>query len=329
MAFPGPTPKQARILWMSATAVAISVMVLLIGVVFWAAGWLLNTLASVLLPLAIAGILAYLLDPVVNLLERYISRGWAILTVFFLALLIVAGILAAIIPRLVVETHKLIQNWPHYSERIQDKVQDFLQDPPFPIPVPAAWRDFGARPAPLSPEADPGTAPEGPPQEVLSPGTEVIGAGEPRPKIWETEMGERVIQWASGALVQFGRWILEHAARMASWAGLLIGLALVPVYTFYFLWEKKGISAHWTDYLPFQESWIKQEVVFVLKSINHYLVLFFRGQVLVALCDGVLLTIGFLIIGLDFAVILGMVAGLLSIVPFLGIVLSIIPALIH
>jgi predicted PurR-regulated permease PerM len=50
--------------------------------------------------------------------------------------------------------------------------------------------------------------------------------------------------------------------------------------------------------------------------------------VLVALCDGILLTVGFLAIGLNYAVLLGMVAGFLSIVPFLGVALSIIPAVI-
>ena len=57
------------------------------------------------------------------------------------------------------------------------------------------------------------------------------------------------------------------------------------------------------------------------------LMVFFRGQVLVALCDGVLLTVGFLMLGLNYAVLLGFVAGLLSIVPYLGIMLSLIPAL--
>lgn len=46
-----------------------------------------------------------------------------------------------------------------------------------------------------------------------------------------------------------------------------------------------------------------------------------------ALCDGVLLTVGFLMLGLNYAVLLGFVAGLLSIVPYLGIMLSLIPAL--
>ena len=94
------------------------------------------------------------------------------------------------------------------------------------------------------------------------------------------------------------------------------------------LLEKSGIKKSWTDYLPVHESRAKEEAIFVITSINDYLILFFRGQVLVALCDGFLLTIGFLAMGLNYAVLLGMVAGLLSIVPFLGVAISLIPALL-
>jgi predicted PurR-regulated permease PerM len=103
-------------------------------------------------------------------------------------------------------------------------------------------------------------------------------------------------------------------------------LALIPVYLFYFLLEKRSITQNWTAYVPLQESRFKDEVVFVLKEINERLIVFFRGQVLVAMCIGVLLTIGFLGMGLNYAVLLGVVAGALSIVPFLGVMLSIIPA---
>ena len=53
--------------------------------------------------------------------------------------------------------------------------------------------------------------------------------------------------------------------------------------------------------VPVTKSGFKDELVFVLKSINDYLIAFFRGQVIVALCDGVLYTIGFFIFGLPYA----------------------------
>src|SRR5208337_3312335 len=116
--------------------------------------------------------------------------------------------------------------------------------------------------------------------------------------------------------------------RLASWLGFLAGLALVPVYTFYFLLEKRGISSRWTNYLPVADSGFKNELVFVLNAINNYLITFFRGQVLVALCDGFLYGLGFLIIGLPYAVLIGATAVFLTMIPYLGAIVTCSAALI-
>ena len=73
---------------------------------------------------------------------------------------------------------------------------------------------------------------------------------------------------------------------------------------------------------------IRDEVVSVLTEINTSLVSYFRGQILVALCNGVLTFIGLAIIGVPKALVLGIITGALSIVPFLGIICSIIPAVL-
>jgi predicted PurR-regulated permease PerM len=66
----------------------------------------------------------------------------------------------------------------------------------------------------------------------------------------------------------------------------------------------------------------------VISAINEYLVAFFRGQVLVAICDGVLYTIGFLLIGLPYALLLGVMATCLTIIPFLGAITTCVSALV-
>jgi predicted PurR-regulated permease PerM len=110
--------------------------------------------------------------------------------------------------------------------------------------------------------------------------------------------------------------------------GLLAGLALVPVYAFYFLLEKRGIESHWSDYLPVTQSGFKDELIFVIKAINEHLITFFRGQVLVAICDGICYTIGFLLIGLPYAVLLGVMATFLTMIPFLGAIATCAAALV-
>src|SRR5205823_6528894 len=152
------------------------------------------------------------------------------------------------------------------------------------------------------------------------------------PALLSGALDKQTLQTASGwlakAVAASGAWLFGQAGRVASWFGVLAGIFLVPVYTFYFLLEKRGISSRWTDYLPLSDSRFKEELVFVLNSINNYLIAFFRGQVLVGICDGILYGIGFLIVGLPYALLIGVTAILLTMVPFLGAIVTCVGALI-
>lgn len=281
MNIPPPSPKQVRILWASATALSVGILMILGGLVFWGLGWVLNRLSSVLMPLAVAGILACLLDPIVDFFERrHLSRMRAIWVVFALALMLVLMVFSTIVPALVVETGQLVRNVPDYTQKIHQGISDKLADSPLGLKAREAW---------------------------------------------ESQFGDSAKNWLTKAIPAVTGWLISQLTKVASWAGLLVGLALVPVYLFYFLLEKQGITKHWTEYLPIRESNVKRELVFILNSINECMIVFFRGQILVALVDGVLLTIGFLAMGLNYALLFGLAAGLLSIIPYLGITISIIP----
>jgi predicted PurR-regulated permease PerM len=282
--FPKPTVQQARVIWLAVTAFSLVLFLAIVGALFWGLGWALQRLTPVLLPLAIAGIIAYLLDPVVDFLQaRGLRRSWAILLVFLAGLGIVGGICAFIIPRLIVEMKDLADQIPYYRDRIILEVQQWLSS--------HRW-------------------------------------GQKFKEAWVSDLRNDLQNWAQKAVPAVSGWFVAQASRIASWFGLLVGIAMVPVYLFYLLLEKEGIKRSWTDYLPIHESQWKDEVVFIITQINDYLILFFRGQILVALCDGILLTIGFVLIGLNYSLLLGLVAGLLSIVPFLGVAISIVPALL-
>ena len=67
MNFPPPTGQQARLIWAALTGLAAAVIVALIVGLVWGLGRVLNELSPVLWPIAVAGVLAYLLDPVVDL----------------------------------------------------------------------------------------------------------------------------------------------------------------------------------------------------------------------------------------------------------------------
>jgi predicted PurR-regulated permease PerM len=110
--------------------------------------------------------------------------------------------------------------------------------------------------------------------------------------------------------------------------GFLLGFGFVPIYVYYFLADQEKIATHWHEFVPMRQSRLRDEVVSVLGEINQSLVRYFRGQIIVAGCNGVLTFIGLWIVGIPYSLVLGVITGALSIVPFLGIIASIIPAVL-
>src|SRR5437016_7562078 len=108
MAFPPPTPWQARLIWLASSALAGALLVSVLAGVVWGLGKVLHLLSPVLWPLAVAGVIAYLLDPLVEVIERRVaSRALAIVCVFALATVIVLGLIGSVVPQVVRETQQL------------------------------------------------------------------------------------------------------------------------------------------------------------------------------------------------------------------------------
>jgi len=329
MSFPPPTEKQARLIWLSLTGLAAAVIIALIVGVVWGLGRVLHVLSPVIWPLAVAGVLAYLLDPVVDLLQRKgVPRVRAIVLVFVAALLIIAGLLASVVPQLVIETQDLGRKIPGYTENLEKKVRKLISEPP-------AWlQRFLSRQPALTGEKSPVAGTNAPPaiattapSDKIVPPSATVDEPPLRPGIDKATLVS-ASDWVTKALPVVGRRLSQAISYVGSWFGVIAGLALIPIYAFYFLLEKRGIESKWTDYLPVQNSRFKDEVVFVISAINEYLIAFFRGQVLVAICDGILYTIGFTIIGLPYSILIGAMAMFLTIIPFLGAITTCVTALV-
>ncbi len=96
------------------------------------------------------------------------------------------------------------------------------------------------------------------------------------------------------------------------------------IYLFYILMDYDRMTKGYIKFVPKrQRKFVKSLVADVEEGMNSY----FRGQSLVALCVGILFSIGFLIIGFPMAIPLGLFIGLLNLVPYLQIV-GIIPTVI-
>ncbi len=337
MNFPGPTPKQARTIWFAVTALSVALTLVIVAAVLWGIGHITRVLSPVLWPLAVAGVFAYLLDPVVDwLVSRRVPRLRAIFCVFALALLFVIGVLGSIIPRAVLEARDLAGRVPTYVERLQQKTEDWINHPPAPLVrllPPSILERFHIGPPATGLTNAPGIT-NAPPAPAGDSTTLLSALPEPGPDSpwWVKALDPRTLKsaggWLAAVLPDIGSWLAGQFGKVASWFGVLAGLALIPVYAFYFLLEKRAIETRWTDYLPISNSKWKDELVFILSNINDALVVFFRGQVLVAICDGVLYSIGFLLIGLPYALLLGLMATVLTMIPFLGAITTCTTALV-
>ena len=106
-------------------------------------------------------------------------------------------------------------------------------------------------------------------------------------------------------------------------AALLTNLILIPVVTFYMLrdWDPLIRAIH--DLLPRN---MESEISSTAKEVDEVLGAFFRGQLIVMLALGLIYSIGLSVVGIDLAILIGMGAGLLSIVPYLGSIVGVLVA---
>jgi len=104
--------------------------------------------------------------------------------------------------------------------------------------------------------------------------------------------------------------------------GFVASLAIVPIYLFFFLLSHRDPTKGLYGQLTFLGEGVREDVVFLVKNFIDIVVSFFRGQLLIGLIMGLLLTLGFWAVGLKFALILGLTLGILNIIPYLGTIVG-------
>ncbi|MDP1537361.1 MAG: AI-2E family transporter [Burkholderiales bacterium] len=133
-------------------------------------------------------------------------------------------------------------------------------------------------------------------------------------------------------------WVTSHMAEIRDFAlkllpslktgglavvGFLVNLVLVPLVLFYFLRDWSAIIEGIDSMVP--RRWHGQVTV-IAGEIDAVLGQFLRGQLLVMLGMGVFYTLGLWFAGLDYALSVGMFAGLVTFVPYLGVILGVVLA---
>ena len=97
----------------------------------------------------------------------------------------------------------------------------------------------------------------------------------------------------------------------------VLGSVVVLLYLFFILMDYEKISSGWLRFIPAGK---RDFTGMVVQDVKNGMNAYFRGQSLIALCVGVLFSIGFLIIDFPMAIGLGLFIGLLNLIPYLQLV---------
>jgi predicted PurR-regulated permease PerM len=341
-----PTPWQKRTMWAALTAFFVVLLIVIAGVVIYVGANLISFLQPILIPVAIAVILAYLLDPLVTeLCRRKMGRGMAIVVIFASVFIALTGLIWWVVPTISVQSANFARELPGYTQKARDRIVDLIVQ--YNRVVGGTTRGKAGSsslvnfllgtppPHALSPTPPPATSPSPLPEATASP-VETISAAPAKISSAERQQLEAK---AGKIIPNLERYLPTLAEKI--WnivkksiggflgiTGFLLSLIMVPIYLFFLLKERPRIEKRWKDYLPLRASPLKDEIAAALSEINSYVIAYFRGQLLVCLVDGTLIGSILTLFGLNFAPLIGLFVVILTMIPYIGIVICWVPAVL-
>ena len=236
--------------------------------------------AAVMLPVIISGLLYYLLNPIVDFLERHrVKRIIAISIVLILIALLILWGLAVAIPAIQHQVLSFMKNLPDYLEKANRTIDDVLDNK-------------------VSPEI------------------------KPQLDEWTSQLSQNITSWASSFSARAVNWV-SNLITVAS--QVIIALIIMPFIVFYLLRDGKNLKGQIIRFLPTK---IRKSADKVLSDVNTQLANYVRGQITVAIIVALMFILLLKIIGLRYAVTLGVTAGFLNLIPYLGSFLAMLPALV-
>ena len=242
--------------------------------------WLLGYLSDVLIPFAVAFLLAYLINPLVVVIQKKIpNRTVAVLLSLMIVLVGFTAVGAMVVPMVakeVVDMGKLLSDLAEDSD-LATRAASIL-----PADLWQSIKDVATRP------------------EVRD--------------LFKSENFWTNVQAAAGKILP-GVWGLVTGTATVLMS--IVGLAIIGLYLLFLLFDYQKFSEGWKSLIP--DPYREPFVAFVEEfesAMNSY----FRGQAAVASICGVLFAVGFALVGLPLGVLLGLLMGLLNMVPYLQII---------
>ncbi|MGC1547728.1 MAG: AI-2E family transporter [Rhodanobacter sp.] len=238
--------------------------------------YLIWLLAPVLMPFAIAAMMAYLGDPLADRLERLgMGRTLAVSIVFIVLVLVAVGALLLLVPLISRQIENLVQNFPRYVEWARDTLLPWLQAKLHLVP-----------------------------------------------QMFDSDRLIAAIKEHLGSIGSVLGRLSRSGVGVVMW---LTNLVLIPVVAFYLLRDWDRLVGYIDRMLPRS---IEPTIAHLARESDKVLGAFVRGQLLVMLALGIYYGGALTLVGLSVGPLIGMVAGLLSFVPYLGFITGFGAALI-
>ena len=347
-----PAEWQRKAIWAAISALAISFLIFVFVAVVWIMANVISFLQPILIPVAIAAILAYLLDPLVTRMAgNGLGRTKSIILLFGIAAVAFVAVGTWLVPAVGIQSSNLVKELPQFTVKARDQIVDLiyryertfgstdksrakatsgiitwlLASTPAPSPKPTA------KPATTAEEAVPSPSTTPPLEEIAPAPSKLTDAERHRLQELVEKQLPNLERQLPNLTEKIWAVIKKSIGGFLGVTGFLLSLVLVPIYLFFLLKQRPAIQRRWKEYLPLRNSPLKDEVADVLLQINSYIIAYFRGQLLVCLVDGILIgtTLTFLPPpGLNFAVLIGCLVAILTMIPYIGIIICWIPAVL-
>lgn len=231
-------------------------------------------------PVLLALVLYYLLNPIVDFMERNrIKRLYGIIILFLIIISAFTLLITVLVPIIEEQILSFVSNFPEYTNHLMDKMNDLSSN------------------------------------SRLAP--------------YMQDLQHWINTHLSDMQNKVGDYLGNFTTKLRSIIEAIKGVAIIvltfPFVLFFLLKDGRQFKSYLIRLLPprYRSSFSE-----ILEKMNVQVGSYIQGQMVVASCIGVLLFIGYKIIGLEYALILATVAALTSVVPYLGPMIAISPAII-
>ncbi|WP_407390684.1 AI-2E family transporter [Carnobacterium jeotgali] len=236
--------------------------------------------STLIAPLILAFIFYYLLNPIVDWLERHkIKRIWGVTFLFITIIGILVGLVALAFPPIQDQVTSLVNNFPSYVDTIGTTVLGWVE----------------------------GTSLE--------------------------KSASNLVEWLNGWVSNIPSIVIDYFDTavngltniFSTVSNVVVVIVTFPIIAFFLLKDDEKFFSYVIKIIPPK---FRKDVINIFATINDQVGSYIKGQLMISLSLGVMMFIGFTIIGLEYAGVLAIVATFTSIIPYVGAALAMIPAII-